>query len=116
MSASYKQPQCSCKKEITGWYFNFDIDNTDLINDDDIGSKLLEELYKIRAISNTTSSIITALTKIEIHPDLRKWFLKEIKKYAHKPCYGWQCRFKIIKPNPFCKLHTRNKLQKKKNI
>lgn len=99
--------RCTCKKEIVGWYFNFDQDEPKFDRCDAIGEKLLKTLGKIDAISHTTESIAKTLHKIETMPELRKWFMREIKKHAHRQCYAWQCKMKITKHNKLCKLHNK---------
>ena len=106
------QQRCTCKKEIIGWYFNFDAESGEFNKCDAAGKHILKSLRKIRAISHTTASIAKTLDKVETAPGLRKWFLREVKKHTHKTCYGWQCRMKIVKHNKLCKLHGKKSIKK----
>jgi len=113
------QPKCSCRKEIAGWYFNFDKEETKFDRNDAVGEHLITLMRALKVkrngkrikISNTF--IINALHRVETEQKLRLWFLNEVKKQTHKPCFGWQCRIKIVKHNKKCKIHG-NKLITKK--
>lgn len=96
--------RCLCKKEISEWLFNFSENEDRFEKNNVLGEKLRLMLL---AISKGKSQINSLLFKIENNIELRKWFLKEIKKLTHKDCYGWQCRFKIIKMNKKCSVHKR---------
>lgn len=105
------QSRCTCKKEITGWYFNFDANEPKFDRSDIVGERILALLRKLKAITHTSASAAKALYNIETNLKLRKWFLNEVKKQTHKACYAWQCRMKIVKHNKNCKLHGKKSRQ-----
>lgn len=105
------QPRCTCTKEITGWYFNFNKEDPKFDRGDIIGERLIAILRKLKKVTYTNASISKMLHNIETKPDLRKWFLYEIKHQTHKTCYGWQCKMKVIKISKSCKIHSHNKKQ-----
>lgn len=107
------QQRCTCKKEIIGWYFNFDEESSKFDRGDALGERLVKTLRKMNAVTHTSASIAKSLHRIETIPELRGWFLREIKKQTHKTCYGWQCRMKIVKHNKLCKLHGKKQSIKK---
>lgn len=110
--------RCICKKEIIGWYFNFNDNDAHFERNDKTGEYLLSLLQKLKIITFTTANIAIVLHNIETKVELRKWFLSLIKKHTHKNCYGWQCRMKIIKINKNCKIHGHQlkKSSKKKEM
>jgi len=99
------QPKCTCKKEIEGWYFNFDTDSSKFERCDIVGEKIIKLLRKLKAINKTSDSIANVLYRVEKDQKLRAWILKEVKKQLHKDCYGWQCKMKIVKVNKLCLIH-----------
>ena len=103
------QQRCTCKKEIIGWYFNFDNTTPKFDRCDVVGERMIKILRKMKAITHTQASISQTLYKIEITSDLRKWFLREVKKQTHKTCYGWQCKMKIVGHNKLCKIHSKKR-------
>jgi len=106
--------RCTCKKEITGWYFNFDSESPKFDRCDIVGERILKLLRKLKAVmTHTSASVAKMLHSVEMKPELRKWFLREVKKQSHKACYGWQCRMKIVKHNATCKLHGKKKTKQK---
>jgi len=107
-------PRCTCKKEITGWYFNFNEDSAKFDRCDIVGERILKMLRGLRAITYTSASIAKMLHKIETRPELRKWFLREVKKHTHKTCFAWQCKMKIVQRNKTCKIHTKKTPAKNK--
>ena len=106
--------RCTCKKEIVGWYFNFDGESPKFDRCDIVGERILKLLRKLKAVTHTDASVAKILHNIETRPELRKWFLREVKKQTHKTCYGWQCKMKITKHNKLCKLHGRIQGAKRK--
>lgn len=108
------QQRCTCKKEISGWYFNFDVEEPKFDRCDIIGERIIKMLRKFKTVPHTIASIAKILNEIETTPKLRQWFLREVKKQSHKTCYGWQCRMKIVKHNKLCNLHGKI-VQKNKN-
>jgi hypothetical protein len=103
--------RCLCKKEISDWLFNFSEDENKFEKNNILGEKLKLTLLAIRNSTKSKVSIETLLINIEHKEELRKWFLREIKKLTNKDCYGWQCRFKILRINKKCNVH--NKKEKK---
>lgn len=103
--------KCICKKEISEWLFNYseDVSKETFEKDNILGEKLRLMLLLIRSNKKSKIKFETLLFNIENKEDLKKWFLKQIKKYTHRNCYAWQCRFKIIKKNKKCKIHKRMK-------
>ena len=99
--------RCLCKKEISEWLFNFSEDENKFEKNNILGEKLKLILLAIRYSCKSKVGIDILLNNIEHKEDLRKWFLKEIKKLTHKNCYGWQCRFKIVRINKKCSIHKR---------
>ncbi len=112
------QPRCSCRKEIAGWYFNFDKQEAKFDRCDAVGEHITKLMQALKVKKNgkrikiTSTFIINALHRVETEQKLRLWFLNEVKKQTHKNCYGWQCRVKIVRHNKKCKLHGK-KLTKK---
>lgn len=100
------QQRCTCKREILGWYFNFDENSSTFIRNNKIGNELLTILRKLKRITNTTVSITKMLHNIETKQEQREWFLSLVKSYTKRQCYGWQCKMKIIKIDKNCKLHN----------
>lgn len=107
---SYSMNRCICKKEISEWLFNFSQDEEKFEKNNVLGEKLKLMLLEIRNSCKSKSKFGTIISNIEHKQDLRKWFLRKIKKYTHKICYGWQCKFKIIKINKKCKIHRKRGL------
>lgn len=105
--------KCICKKEISEWLFNYskDIEKEKFEIDNILGEKLRLMLLSIRNHKKSKIKFETLLFNIENKEDLKKWFLKQIKKYTHKECYAYQCRFKIIKKNKKCKIHGQRKIK-----
>lgn len=99
------QQRCTCKREIIGWYFNFDEDSPTFIRNDKIGTELLTILLKLKQITKTTTSIAKMLLNIETKQEMRSWFLSLVKSYTKRQCYGWQCKMKVIKINKNCAIH-----------
>lgn len=101
--------RCLCKKEVSDWLFNFSETEDKFEKNNILGEKLKLTLLAITKSCKSKVGIDILLNNIEHREELRKWFLKEIKKITHKNCYGWQCRFKIIKVNKKCRVHKKGK-------
>lgn len=101
--------RCLCKKEISDWLFNFSEDEDTFEKNNILGEKLKLILLAIRNSCKSRIGFDTLLSSIEHKEELRKWFLREIKKLTHKNCYGWQCRFKINKINKKCGVHSKRR-------
>lgn len=102
--------RCLCKKEISEWLFNFSEDENRFEKNNILGEKLRLILLTIRKSCKSKVGIEILLNNIEHKEELRKWFLKEIKKLTHKNCFGWQCRFKIMKINKKCRIHNKKEV------
>lgn len=97
--------RCLCKKEISEWLFCFSPEMDKFEKDNDLGIKVKVMLLKIKKSYKSRSIFETLLSNIEHKVSLRNWFLKEIEKISHKRCYGWQCKFKVLKINKKCNIH-----------
>ena len=101
--------RCLCKKEISDWLFNFSEDEDRFEKNNILGEKLKLTLLAIRKSCKSKVNIDILLSNIEHKEELRRWFLKEIKKLTHKNCHGWQCRFSIVKINKRCRVHNKRR-------